>query len=102
MDKEKILNTIKNYLNAVVSNKIPVVKAYLFGSTIKNSENEDSDIDVAIFLSTMNDETDVFNKLMRIRRDFDLRIEPHPFLATDIDNGNPFINNIVNSGLRIY
>ena len=50
MDKEKILNTIKNYLNAVVSNKIPVVKAYLFGSTIKNSENEDSDIDVAIFL----------------------------------------------------
>ena len=50
----------------------------------------------------MNDETDVFNKLMRIRRDFDLRIEPHPFLETDIDNGNPFINNIVNSGLRIY
>ena len=35
MDKEKILNTIKNYLNAVVSNKIPVVKAYLLAQQLK-------------------------------------------------------------------
>lgn len=102
MDKEKIIEILKAYVNALISNRIPIAQAYLFGSSIKDLNNEDSDFDVALFLKKMKDELQVLNQLMRIRRDFDLRIEPHPFLENDIDNGNPFVNNIIKTGVKIY
>jgi len=50
----------------------------------------------------MQDEISMLNQLMKIRREFDLRIEPHPFLENDIDNGNPLVNNIITTGEKIY
>jgi predicted nucleotidyltransferase len=102
MDNEEVLTLVKEYVDAVISNKIPVAQVYLFGSILKESNDSDSDIDVALFLKKMSDEIDLLNQLMRIRRNFDLRIEPHAFLENDINNGNPFINKIVRTGLRIY
>jgi predicted nucleotidyltransferase len=102
MDKEKIIDILRAYVNALVSNRIPVAQAYLFGSTVKGTDNFDSDFDVALFLKRMQDEISTLNQLMKIRRDFDLRIEPHPFLEDDIDNGNPLVNNIIKTGEKIY
>jgi len=50
----------------------------------------------------MQDEISMLNQLMKIRREFDLRIEPHPFLENDIDNGNQLVNNIITTGEKIY
>lgn len=102
MDKEKIIEILKAYVNALISNRIPVAQAYLFGSTVKGTDNKDSDFDIALFLKRMQDEISMLNQLMKIRREFDLRIEPHPFLENEIDNGNPFVNNIITTGEKIY
>jgi predicted nucleotidyltransferase len=102
MDKEKIIEILKAYVNALISNHIPVARAYLFGSTVKGTDNIDSDFDIALFLKRMQDEISMLNQLMKIRREFDLRIEPHPFLENEIDNGNPLVNNIITTGEKIY
>jgi len=102
MDKEKIIELLKVYVNALISNRIPVVQAYLFGSTVKGTDDIDSDFDIALFLKKMQDELNVLNQLMKIRREFDLRIEPHPFLENEIENGNTFVNNIIRTGEKIY
>ena len=102
MDKEKIIEILKAYVNALISNQIPVAQAYLFGSTVKGTDNTDSDFDIALFLKRMQDEISMLNQLMKIRREFDLRIEPHPFLENEIDNGNPLVKNIITTGEKIY
>jgi predicted nucleotidyltransferase len=102
MDKEEIIKILKAYVDALISHRIPVAQAYLFGSTVNGTNNLNSDYDIALFLKIMRDKINVFNQMMKIRREFDLRIEPHPFLENDIDNGNAFINNIISKGERIY
>ncbi len=102
MDKEKIIEILKAYVSALISNRIPIAQAYFFGSTVKGTDNIDSDFDIALFLKKMHDEISILNQLMKIRREFDLRIEPHPFLENDIDNGNTLVNNIIKTGEKIY
>jgi len=53
---EKIIEILKAYVNALISNRIPVAQAYLFGSTVKGTDNIDSDFDIALFLKRMQDE----------------------------------------------
>jgi hypothetical protein len=38
---------------------------------------------------------------MESRRKFDLRIEPHPFGEKDLNEGSPFLNEIIQSGILI-
>ncbi len=39
--------------------------------------------------------------LMRLRREVDLRIEPHPFLISDFTENNPVAREIMETGIRI-
>jgi hypothetical protein len=62
----------------------------------------DSDIDLAIFLN--KEEIDGFDEcrlLMKLRWDVDLSIEPHCFAKSDFDETNPYIKEIIKTGLRI-
>ncbi|MDL2288464.1 nucleotidyltransferase domain-containing protein [Oscillospiraceae bacterium OttesenSCG-928-F05] len=78
----------------------PVI--YLFGSFAKGTANEDSDIDIAVVSSSFTgDPIDDTVSLMRIRRRIDLRIEPHPFLPSEFSEENPFVKEILDTGIRI-
>ncbi len=95
-------NAIK-FLNKLKNNRIEIISAYIFGSLIKGNFNEWSDIDVAIVSGSLSG--DIFDDrvlLMKLRRDIDLRIEPHPFLPDEWnDDTNPFINEIKKNGEKI-
>lgn len=39
--------------------------------------------------------------LMKLRRKFDTRIEPHPFDESDFKHSDPFANEILNTGIQI-
>lgn len=39
--------------------------------------------------------------LMKLRRKFDMRIEPHAISETDFNASNPFVNKILASGIEI-
>jgi predicted nucleotidyltransferase len=101
-DKHLIYSKIREYLKKLEENQIKVWRLYLYGSYAGDSFTDDSDIDLAIFLDT--DDLDGFEEdvqLMKLRRNVDMRIEPHSFAKTDFDETNPYVKEIVTTGERI-
>ena len=101
MDKEKASRIARNYIKFIKSQDPNVKTAYLFGSYAKGTIREDSDIDLAIVFKDLKDTFDMQVKLMKLRREFDTRIEPHAFRESDFKSSNPLANEILKTGLKI-
>lgn len=100
MDKAEALRIAEKYLKSIDS-KYTVLRAILFGSYAKGTFSENSDIDVAIILKNIPDVIDTQIDLMKLRRNIDLRIEPHPFRSDDFEVNNPLVNEIVKYGIEL-
>lgn len=101
-DKEMILEYIQKYLEELRKRKIDIVAAYLFGSYAEGHSTEWSDIDVAIITKKfIGDSFDFKFLLMKIARDVDANIEPHPYLINEFDENNPFAVEIIKKGKRV-
>ena len=101
-DRPLINETILDYIDILKKNGIKVWRIYLYGSYTKGTFTKDSDIDLAIFLD-VND-IDGFEEdalLMKLRRKVNLNIEPHTFAKSDFDRTNPFIKEIIATGVRV-
>lgn len=101
MAQREIINIAKEYLDFLKKEKFQISKAYLFDSYAKGTNKPESDIDIAFIFNELKDEIDMQIQLMKLRRKFDLRIEPHPFEKKDLDDGNPFLNEILQTGILI-
>jgi predicted nucleotidyltransferase len=100
MDKKDAIDIANRYANAVKS-KYDYIKIILFGSYAKGNFNDDSDIDIAVILKDYNNLMEIQLDLMRLRRNIDSRIEPHPFREYDFEITNPIVNEIVKYGQEI-
>jgi predicted nucleotidyltransferase len=100
MDKGDALDIAEKYADLVRS-KYDFSRIILFGSYAKGNYNEDSDIDIAVVLKDFANIRDMQLELMRLRRNIDSRIEPHPFREKDFNKTNPFVNEIVSYGRDI-
>ena len=80
-----------------------IKKAYLLGSYAKKNETIDSDIDLALIVDQLPDEErfDLRVQLMLIAADFDISIEPYPFSNEDFNSENPFVFEILNTGIEV-
>ena len=101
MDKKQAYEVAKRYADFLRKNKSGVKKVYLFGSYVKGTANENSDIDLAVVFETFLDSFDMQVELMKLRRRFDTRIEPHPFREVDFNLSNPFASEILTSGFEL-
>jgi predicted nucleotidyltransferase len=100
---EEIKDVVKRYYKILLQEGFPVEKILLFGSYAKNKQGEESDIDLAIVLSKFR--TDRFNtrvELLKLTREFEEVIEPHPFLSTEFNESDPFVLEILKTGETIY
>lgn len=100
MDKREAIEIAERYAR-VVKSRFDYVKIVLFGSYAKGNFNENSDIDLAIILKDYNNLIDIQLDLMRLRRNIDSRIEPHPFREIDFEITNPIVYEIVKYGQDI-
>lgn len=100
MDKREALAIAEKYISEV-RKKYPVSRALLFGSFAKGNFNEDSDIDVAIVMNNVPDIIEMQIDLMKVRRNVDLRIEPHPFSLSNFEPSNPMVNDILKYGIEV-
>ena len=76
MDKNEAINKARNYLK-IIKPLISLKKAYLFGSYQQGTANDESDIDIALFVDHLEgDYLAVLKTLYSARRDVDIRIEP--------------------------
>ena len=95
-----ILNIVNKYVEKI-SKKFKIKAVYLFGSYAKGTEHKDSDIDIAVILDSNSDTIDLMVELMMLTENIDLRIEPHPIKTNDFEEGNPFVDEIKNTGLKV-
>lgn len=100
MDQSEILNIVDQFASAVKT-KYHCKKIYLFGSYARQTNHEESDIDIAVILPEFDNPMDVQLELMRLRRRIDSRIEPHPFRERDFNRSNPVVEEIIKYGREI-
>ena len=102
MDQKTAFELVKRYVHFLAEQDLNVEKAYIFGSYAKGTFREESDIDVAVFMKNLENSFTMQVQLMQMRRNFDTRIEPHPFDENDFNSGNPFVNEILRTGIPIF
>ena len=100
MDKTEAIKIAKRYAREL-KKKLEYEEIYLFGSYSRENYHGESDIDIAVILSDFDNILDIRLELMRIRRDIDSRIEPHPIRVGDFNGSNPLAYEIMRHGLRI-
>jgi len=100
MVTESAVNIAKKYLSSLPA-ELDIKRAYLFGSYVKGTQTEESDIDIAVVVGNMDDFFEIQMELFRRRRKIDLRTEPHPFDEEDFSENNPVAVEIMNSGIEI-
>jgi len=102
MDKS-IDIAITKYLDLIKENFSDIERAYLFGSYAKGKSTDDSDIDLALIFTNLDDSRrfDIQVQLMLLAAKIDSRIEPHPISHEDFNSGNPFVNEIKKTGIEI-
>jgi len=75
----------------------------LFGSYAKGNSPDDSDIDIALIFTNLDDSQrfEIQVQLMLMAAKIDSRIEPHPISHEDFNSGNPFVAEIKKTGIEI-
>ncbi|MBU4486980.1 MAG: nucleotidyltransferase domain-containing protein [Candidatus Delongbacteria bacterium] len=101
MADANITEIVKKYIDILLTEKYKIINAYLFGSYAKGNFNEDSDIDVALVFDKLKDRFDTRVELMKLGRRIDLRIEPHPFSKKDLKDSDPFLSEVLRTGIKI-
>lgn len=100
IDKE-VMEAIKKYIQEI-SKHYKIDAIILFGSYAKGTENENSDIDVAIVSSDFKDIIDDGANLIGYTWKIDTRIEPHPITKNDYEKADdPFIEEVIETGIKV-
>ena len=103
VDYEATKRIVKNYAENV-RRSLPVEKAILYGSYAKGTATELSDIDICFFLRDFGGKrrVDLVAEMLGLSDDYKgIFFEPVVFLTAEIERGNPFVNEILNTGVEI-
>lgn len=94
---------IIEYLKQVSEKYNDFEGAYIFGSYARGTYHDDSDIDLALVFSTLDDARrfNVQVQLLLLASRTDTRIEPHPFSHDDFHSNKPFSVEIKRTGKEI-
>ena len=98
---KEILNSINKFIKEIKKH-YNITTIILFGSYAKGTENEDSDIDIAVISDDFEDIYECMANLMGMTWDIDARIEPHPITTEDFEKvSNPFVKEVVDTGIKV-
>lgn len=102
IENKLVMEIIEKYIEKICEN-YEIEAIILFGSYAKGTNNEFSDIDIAIITDDFeNDIIDEELNLMRLRRDIDKRIEPHIIRIEDYKNvSTPFVKEVIDTGIKV-
>ena len=100
IDRE-IMESINKYIEKI-SKYYKIEAIILFGSYAKGTQNEDSDIDIAIIFSDFKDIFDDMADLIGYTWKIDTRIEPHPISKEDYEKiATPFVQEVIDTGIKV-
>ncbi len=97
---DRIIKIINKCLSALKENNIHIKKAILFGSYVNGTNTEWSDIDLAIVSDSFKgNRVDDRNKIRQIKLSVSSDLEIIPYRPEDFNPDNPFVKEILNSGV---
>lgn len=98
-----IKQAVKQYIINLKKSNIDLQKIILFGSYVSGQYKDYSDIDVAIISKDFSGiRYDDRIKVGKATLKSDPRIEPHPISYEDYKNPNPFVEEILKTGVIVY
>ena len=98
---DEIMESIKKYIEKI-SQYYKIDAIIIFGSYAKGTENEDSDIDIAVISKDFKDIIDDGAKLIGLTWKIDTRIEPHPIPTEYFEKvSTPLIKEVMNTGIKV-
>lgn len=98
----KVWRTIGRYISALRSDGLRIQAAYLYGSHVKGTAREWSDIDVAIVARNLSgDWHDDLVRLNLLANRIDPRIEAVGYLPTDFRDESPLVWEIKTTGIPV-
>lgn len=99
---DSIVEIVKRYIAELEKNNIKVIEAVLFGSHVRGTTKEESDIDIALVSHDFTgDRFEDRRRIVPLRRKIDSRIEPIPLRPEDFDNGGMLVEEIKRTGVRL-
>jgi predicted nucleotidyltransferase len=99
---DSIMSIVKRYIEELRKHDIPVREALLFGSYVKGTIKEESDIDVALISDVFTgDRFEDRRKIVPLRRTIDNRIEPTPFSPMIFARGGILVHEIKRTGVKV-
>ena len=99
MDQKEVIEILLKY-KALISKHFDLDQMLLYGSYASNTETVESDIDVAIVLKDFSDNYfNVVPAIWKLRKEIDLRIEPHVFESGKDKSG--ILKDILKNGITI-
>lgn len=96
-----LAKSIDRFLAAIRQHQ-HITAAYLYGSQVKGTATEWSDIDLAIVSPDFS--ADLFQEqlnLLRLAAQIDDRIEPRPFRPDDFNISEPLVSEIKQTGIQV-
>ena len=98
---EIVAENIRRFVDEV-QHLYDVRAVYLFGSQVMGEQDKWSDIDLLVVSPDFRaDRQESRLALMRIARQIDARIEPHPMSPEDFNESNPLAYEVKHKGIRI-
>ncbi|MDR0869640.1 MAG: nucleotidyltransferase domain-containing protein [Planctomycetaceae bacterium] len=83
----------------------PVDKIYLYGSYAHGTPHQDSDVDLCFFSPAFENisHLDALIALhqLKCKYDKDIYIEPNGFATSDLTTGNPFVEEVLRTGIEL-
>ena len=104
VDLETVIKYSKQYIEDV-KKAMPIDKVYLYGSYAKNEQRADSDVDLCFFSAAFAERPkwDILTQLFLLKHKYDgaIAIEPNAFPTSEIGSGNPFVNEVIQTGIEL-
>ena len=99
---KNILEIIIKYIQEL-SKEISIDKVIIFGSYAKNTYNEDSDIDIAIFSKDFKNSSIIEDMSFLLMKTSGLGIDlqPQPFTLDDYSNPDGLVKEILDTGIEL-
>ena len=99
---DRVRRIIERYIAALQQNNVPISQAVLFGSYAQGNYQEWSDIDIALVSNIFEGKRfDDRGKIRRINLSVSSDLEILPYRPEDFTPDDPFVKNIMETGVRI-
>ncbi len=104
MDREAAIKRSREFINELLSLKLNLRKAILFGSFVRDQQKEWSDIDLALiadeFIGFGYEDKKYFARI-NVRTPYSM-IQTKTYATADFEKGDPFIDEIIKTGILLY